>query len=145
MGSSVRRLILHESSLIDDVPYSTPKWMMGGYEYRDTFLLEIGNPFYRNHFRSTWHDDLYHKIFIDYRTSLAEGRYSPEFIEEMRKEALFDIVYECRFPDENEIDENGFRVLVTTDQVEGWLTDTLSRAVTCSWGWMPPAGETRRF
>lgn len=124
MGFGGNRLILDESSLIDDVLYATVKRMLGGYAYDDTFLLEIGNPFYRNHFHRTWHDDLYHKVFIDYHTGLAEGRYSPEFIAEMRKEALFDVFYECKFPDEEAIDDKGFRPLITSEAIEDSYTDT---------------------
>lgn len=125
MGFGGNRLILDESSLIDDVLYATVKRMMGGYEYRDTFLLEIGNPFYRNHFYRTWMGSRYHKIFIDYQRGLAEGRYSPEFIEEMREEALFDILYECKFPAEDMIDEKGYRQLLTTDQIEAAFVDQI--------------------
>ena len=65
LGFGGNRLILDESSLIDDPLYSTVKRMAGGYAYRDTFLLEIGNPFYRNHFLRTWNQSNYKKIFID--------------------------------------------------------------------------------
>jgi len=125
MGFGGNRLILDESSLIDDVLYATVKRMLGGYEYNDQFMLEIGNPFYRNHFYRTWHSSLYHKIFIDYKTGLEEGRYSPEFIEEMRQEAFFDILYECKFPDEDEIDLRGYRTLITMEQIESAFTDSI--------------------
>lgn len=118
MGFGGNRLILDESSLIDDPLYSTVKRMLGGYPYKDTFLLEIGNPFYRNHFYRTWYDDAYSKLFIDYEIGLKEGRYSPEFIEEMRQEAFFDIFYECKFPEEDAIDERGYRSLLTNDNIQ---------------------------
>ncbi|HWY79519.1 MAG TPA: hypothetical protein VNW29_04115 [Candidatus Sulfotelmatobacter sp.] len=125
LGFGGNRLILDESSLIDDPLYATVKRMLGGYKYKDTFLLEIGNPFYRNHFYRTWHDDNYNKIFIDYNVGLAEGRYSPEFIEEMRNEAFFDVFYECRFPDEDTIDSKGYRQLITTEELEATFVGTL--------------------
>ncbi|MDQ3099540.1 MAG: hypothetical protein M3Q44_07400 [bacterium] len=112
MGFGGKRLILDESSLIDDPLYATVKRMLGGHDYADTFLFEIGNPFYRNHFHRTWSGDRYFKLFIDYHQALSEGRYSPEFIEEMREEAFFDIFYECLFPDEDEVDGKGYRVLL---------------------------------
>lgn len=118
MGFGGNRLILDESSLIDDPLYSTVKRMLGGYPYSDTFMLEIGNPFYRNHFHRTWHGDRYNKIFIDYKIGLEEGRYSPEFIEEMREEAFFDVFYECKFPDADYVDEKGYRPLITEEQIE---------------------------
>jgi hypothetical protein len=123
MGFGGNRLILDESSLIDDTLYATVKRMLGGYDYDDQFLLEIGNPFYRNHFYRTWHSDRYHKIFIDYHTGIAEGRYNNEFIEEMREEAFFDVFYECRFPDEDAVDERGYRVLFPMDMVQHARTD----------------------
>ncbi len=125
LGFGGNRLILDESSLINDPLYATVKRMLGGYKYKDTFLLEIGNPFYRNHFYRTWHDDNYNKIFIDYKIGLEEGRYSPEFIEEMRNEAFFDVFYECKFPDEETIDSRGYRQLITTDELEAAFVGTL--------------------
>ncbi len=126
MGFGGNRIILDESSLIDDPLYATVKRMLGGYKYQDTFLLEIGNPFYRNHFYRTWHDDRYNKIFIDYKIALQEGRYSEEFIEEMRQEAFFDIFYECKFPDEDMLDERGYRNLITYEKLEGSFTTDIT-------------------
>ena len=97
--------------------YSTVKRMLGGYKYRNTFLLEIGNPFYRNHFLRTWRGSRYKKIFIDYKQGLKEGRYSQEFIDEVRNEAYFDIFYECKFPEADAIDARGYRNLLTDDEV----------------------------
>ncbi len=126
MGFGSKNIILDESSLIDDPLYATVKRMLGGYPYNETFLLEIGNPFYRNHFYRTWNDDNYNKLFIDYRIGLEEGRYSPEFIEEMRKEAFFDVFYECKFPDEDTVDEHGYRVLITNDELDACFTENIT-------------------
>jgi hypothetical protein len=125
MGFGGNRIILDESGLIDDTLYATVKRMLGGYRYDDTFLLEIGNPFYRNHFYRTWMGSRYHKIFINYVQAIKEGRFSPEFIEEMREEALFDIFYECKFPDEGAVDERGYRQLLTSDQIVAAFTDVI--------------------
>ncbi len=125
IGFGGNRIILDESSLIDDPLYATVKRMVGGYPYNETFLLEIGNPFYRNHFYRTWHSDRYNKIFIDYTIGLGEGRYSPEFIEEMRDEAFFDIFYECKFPEADIIDEKGYRVLLTDEDIEKAFIDSI--------------------
>lgn len=116
MGFGSPNVILDESSLIDDTLYATVKRMLGG--YKENFLLEIGNPFYRNHFHRTWtNDDSYNKVFIDYHQALEEGRFTKEFIDEMRKEALFDIFYECVFPPEDSIDNNGYRQLILSNQM----------------------------
>lgn len=132
MGFGGNRLILDESSLIEDRLYSTVKRMLGGYKYSDTFLFEIGNPFYRNHFLRTWQGTRYKKIFIDYKQGLEEGRFSPEFIEEMREEAFFDVLYECKFPDADAIDARGYRSLLSD-------TELLASFV----GDVPKTGELR--
>lgn len=129
MGFGGNRIILDESSLVDDRLYSTVKRMLGGYPYEDTFLLEIGNPFYRNHYLRTWNSNRYHKIFIDYHQGLKEGRYSQEFIDEMGEEAFFDILYECRFPEADAIDSRGYRNLI--------IDESLSKA----WGEGEKKGE----
>lgn len=129
MGFGGNRIILDESSLIDDPLYATVKRMLGGYNYKDQFLLEIGNPFYRNHFYRTWHSSYYHKVFIDYHTGLKEGRYSPEFIEEMRQEAFFDIFYECVFPDEEQVDSKGYRTLISIEKIVEAYVDSLPEEI----------------
>jgi len=116
MGKGGQNIILDESALLEDVLYATVKRMLGGWG-DDAFLLEIGNPFYRNHFHRTWHSKRYHKIFIDYHQALEEGRYTQNFIDEMKEEALFDILYGVKFPEENEIDQKGFRQLLTEQEV----------------------------
>lgn len=123
MGFGGNRIILDESSLIDDTLYASVKRMLGGYPYDDTFLLEIGNPFHRNHFYRTWHSEGYNKIFIDYQIGLAEGRYDPRHIEEARDEAYFDVYYECKFPGEDSIDEFGYRTLITNEEITQALVE----------------------
>lgn len=115
MGHGGANVILDESSLVEDELYSTVKRMLGGHSMSEegTFLLEIGNPFYRNHFFRAWeNDDEVNKIFIDWERAVEEGRFSLEFIEEMRKEPLFDIFYACLFPSDDEIDREGYRQLI---------------------------------
>lgn len=117
MGFGGNRVVLDESSLVDDTLYATVKRMLGGYPYEDTFLLEIGNPFYRNHFYRTWNSSDYNKVFIDYKIGLEEARYSEKFIEEMRDEAFFSVFYECKFPEEDAVDEFGYRALITNEEL----------------------------
>ncbi len=105
MGFGSRKVVIDESSLIDDDLYSTIKRMVGG--YADGFLFEIGNPFINNHFRRTWESDRYLKFFVDYRKALAEGRYTEDFIKEMRDEEYFSVLYECQFPELDETNKIG--------------------------------------
>ena len=115
-GLGSPNIIEDEASLIPDDLQAMVLRMLGGHQ--GGFLMKIGNPYTRGHFLKTWQSDRYQKIFIDYQQGLKEGRYTPEFIEEMRQEAFFDVLYECQFPKENEIDFEGFRLLLGTSDIE---------------------------
>lgn len=104
-------IVEDESSLIPDDLQAMVLRMLGG--YGGGFLVKIGNPSYRNHFFKTWNSNKYKKVFIDYIQGLKEGRYSEDFIEEMKDEPYFGILYECKFPEEDEIDLFGYRKLFT--------------------------------
>lgn len=124
MGFGAPNIILDESSLIPDDLYSTVKRMVGGSSF-DSFLLEIGNPFFRNHFHRTWMGARYVKVFCDVYKALKEGRYSPDYIEEMREEAYFDVLYECLFPAAEEVLPNGYRRLVSDAIVDASYLDAM--------------------
>jgi len=121
-GQGARNIVQDESALIMDDLQAMVMRMLGG--FKDSFLLKIGNPFYRNHFFRTWHSDQYHNIFIDYKQALAEGRYSESFIEEMKQEPFFDILYECQFPDDEELID-GYQRLIPDDLLESAFIDEL--------------------
>lgn len=116
-GQGARNIVQDEASLIPDDLQAMIMRMLGG--FKDSFLLKIGNPFYRNHFMKTWNSDSYHKIFIDYQQGIAEGRLSQEFVEEMRPMPFFDVLYECKFPGNDEILTGGYRRLVPDTLLEG--------------------------
>lgn len=120
MGFGAPNVILDESALIPDDLYATVKRMVGGHEASEegTFLLEIGNPFTRGHFLRTWRGGRYETIWVDYNQALEEGRYTEQFIDEMREEAFFDILYECKFHEEGEIRSDGYRRLVVDATLE---------------------------
>lgn len=111
MGFGAANVILDESALISDDLYATVKRMIGG--TKDNFLLEIGNPFTRNHFYRTWTGGRYKKVWIDVEVAIREGRYTREYIKEMEEEAFYDVLYLCLFPDEEEIIENGYRRILS--------------------------------
>lgn len=120
MGFGSKRIIFDEAGLVSDSLEASVVRMLGGHsvDYYDTFLMKIGNPFFRNHLYTTWKDPRYHRIFIDYVRALKEGRFSPEFIEEMREKPLFDIYFECKFPAKESVDEKGYRYLISDEVLE---------------------------
>lgn len=108
-GQGARNVIEDEASLIPDDLQAMVMRMLGG--FKDAFLMKIGNPFYRNHFLRTSKNKGYHKIHIDWQQAVAEGRYTMEFIEEMRHEPFFDVLYEVKFPPDDEVVTGGYRRL----------------------------------
>lgn len=114
-GLGNENILEDEASLIPDDLQSMIMRMLGGYE--GGYLIKVGNPFINNHFKRSWNNPNYHKVFIDYHTALAEGRYTLEFIEEMRGEAFFEVLYECKFPDDTAIDSDGYYRLLTDEEL----------------------------
>lgn len=130
-GQGARNIVEDEASLIPDDLQAMIMRMLGGFP--DSFLLKIGNPFYRNHFFRTWNSDRYHKIFIDYKQALAEGRFTEDFIDEMRSEPFFDVLYECKFPESDDLITNGFRKLILDKLLEdSFITEEQYRNDYCT-------------
>lgn len=100
MGFGADIVIVDESSLIPDVMFSKILRMVGG--VTNGKIVQLGNPFERNHFFNAFKQDRYEKIIIDWRQALKEGRITQEFLDEA-KETIDDIdwqvFYECNFPD----------------------------------------------
>lgn len=121
LGEGGDIVILDESSLIDDDLYAMIFRMIGG--RKDACLIELGNAIRRNHFyRSMTSDPDYHKIWIDYKVALTEGRFDEDYIEKARKLKFFDRLYECKFPDETAEDEKGYQDLLTYDAIDRAMT-----------------------
>lgn len=115
MGFGAPNIIEDEAALIGDILQATVMRMLGGSV--DNFLIKIGNPFTRGHFLRTWLNGNYYRIFIDYKRALAEGRYTQAFIDEMKDEALFSILYACLFPDSGAVDSKGWLPLLTPEEI----------------------------
>ena len=120
-GQGARNIVQDEAALIMDDLQAMAMRMLGG--FADSFLLKIGNPFYRNHFYRTWNSQRYHKVFIDYTEALKEGRFTESFIEEMRDEPFFKELYECRFPSEDELMEGGYQRLIADELLHNALVE----------------------
>lgn len=125
MGQGAEIVINDESCLISDTTEATIFRMIAG-KGPDACYIKIGNPFYaappNSHFLTTWVGGTYHRIFIDYRQALKEGRYNQEFIDEARNKPLFDILFGCLFPELDIMDAKGYRLLVTPDKIKFGVT-----------------------
>ncbi len=85
-------------------------------------LVEIINPWVRNHVWEHWNDPRFKTIHIDWRQAVREGRLTQEFVDEQRKELTdyeFTVLYEAKFPEESE------NALIKY----GWLEDAMKRRI----------------
>jgi hypothetical protein len=121
MGFGSPNVVEDEAALVPDILQATVMRMLGG--TADNFFMKIGNPFNRNHFLKSWIGEKYHRIFIDYKRALDEGRFTPEFIEEMKGEAMFNVMYDCLFPESGEMDLKGWLPLITESEIERAFVD----------------------
>ena len=119
IGFGAQNVLLDDAPLANDEIFATVLRMVGG--KKDSFLGKIGNPFKRNHFLKSFRSPRYHNIVIDYRQGIEEGRITKEFIEEAREDMppeIFDILYECKFPEVEAMDTSGYMPLVTEKQLD---------------------------
>jgi hypothetical protein len=119
LGFGSKNVILDESSILPDEHMAGVFRMLGGNP--DAFLMQIGNAIYRNHFYKASKNPRYHKIRVDWRQGVKEGRITEEFINEMREEMrpeIFRVLYDVKFPEADAIDADGYSPLLTQEEVE---------------------------
>ena len=103
LGHGADLIIEDEASWISDRAHHMILRMLGD-SHNGGILVEMGNPFGRNHFWRDWEDRGFKKYHITWKTAVAEGRVTKGFIDEMRKrmgEAEFRILYEAEFAEES--------------------------------------------
>jgi hypothetical protein len=137
IGHGAPNLIADDAALIPDMIWGKAMRMLGG--HKDNFLLKITNSFGRNHaYKSAVDSDnrvgcnlpfdylppktpSYHRIVIDYAQGIAEGRMTPEYVEEMRNTldpVMFGILYECTYPPADMLIDGEWIPLLTPDQID---------------------------
>lgn len=132
MGLGAEIVIGDEFCLVSDNTEATIFRMIAG-KGPDACYIKIGNPFYsappNSHFLKTWLQvETYHRLFIDYIQALKEGRYQDDVINEAKSKPLFDILFECLFPDLSVMDKDGYRLLVLPEQVKFGVTPEILKA-----------------
>lgn len=99
MGFGATIVLVDESGLIPDILWSKILRMVGG--VKNGKIVQLGNPFEKNHFYNACHSPRYVSIKIDWRQALAEGRLSKEFLDEAKEDMTeldWQIFYEVEFP-----------------------------------------------
>jgi len=117
-----------ETAEIPDDAYSKIYRML--VEKPDMILLEIGNPWFLNHFHQHHSDDGWTKFHVNWRDCVKEGRMTQEAIDDQRRELTeleFLVLFEAEFPQEleysifsNEAIENSQR-LKQQDEFDKYL------------------------
>jgi len=120
MGQGADIVIMDEACLINDETEATIFRMIAG-KGPNAFYCKIGNPFYSSepysHFKNSWDDKNYDRTFINDKIGLEEGRYTKEFLEEAKKKPLYNVLFKSEFPPEDEMDRDGYRLLLTPSQI----------------------------
>jgi hypothetical protein len=117
LGFGAQNVIEDESALIEDNDHALVMRMLGD-NPDDNFLFKIGNPFFRNHFLKSRLDPAYHKILVDCYKGVHEGRINQSNIDEASKYSYFKVLYECKFPNPEDIDEKGWSYLLNENDIE---------------------------
>ena len=119
IGHGAPNLIEDDAALTPDKIHGKAMRMLGG--HKDNFLLKITNTFGRNHaFRSSTNPH-FKTIRIDYEQGIREGRINQEYIDEMRDlldPVMFGILYQCKYPPADMIDEKGWMPLLSEEEIE---------------------------
>jgi len=117
LGYGAPNVIEDEAAVIENDAHSLVMRMVGD-NPNDNFLFKIGNPINRNHFLKSHNDPTYKKFIVDCYKGLEEGRISQEIIDENKAYRFFSILYECKFPSPTEIDEQGWSLLITEEEIK---------------------------
>lgn len=116
MGFGAPNVIGDESALIPDKEEVLIHRMLG--DQVENFYCKVGNPWDSGHFRASAEDPAYHKLIIDWHEALKENRITEAYVEEMRKKPFFDVLYECKFPPLDQMDDQGWMPLLTKEDVD---------------------------
>lgn len=118
MGEGADDVIMDESCLIPDDIEATVLRMLAG-RSRTGMYVKIGNPFFgRTHFQKSFRDPRYLKLTIDCYQAIREGRITQSFVDESKEKKFFDILYECKFPSDQQIDTKGYYALYKEVQLD---------------------------
>lgn len=135
MGFGADIVIVDESSLIYDSMFIKILRMVGG--VRNGKLIQLGNPWEKNHFYRAFTYDRYFKVHIDYKQGIREGRLKEEFLEEALDELSdleFKVLYKSEFPESGKEDQ-----LIP----DNWLENAINQR--CSSGKRQAGLDVARF
>jgi len=122
LGWGAKNVVEDEAALVPTSEHSLVIRMLG--DDTDNFLCKVGNPWDEEHFNKSRESDNYKKIIIGYPIGIKEGRITPEFIDEARREAFFDVLYECESPKSAVMDKKAWIPLFTREEVANAMVES---------------------
>jgi hypothetical protein len=132
MGEGGDVVIIDEACLVSDEVEATVFRMIAGRGVNAKYV-KIGNPFYRlppySHFYNSWINPNYYRVFIDEQIALNEKRYSLSFLEEAETKPFYDILFKCRFPEEDTMDSHGYRPLIISTDIKYGMTEEIFKSI----------------
>lgn len=121
IGETAPNVVLEEAPFIPDSSYAMVYRMTIG--HKGGFILKLGNAFNRNHYYRSVQSNKWMKIIIDYHQGILEGRVTEEQIEEAKELPFFKELYECKFPDREDLTTDGYLPLISDELIEkAWIT-----------------------
>lgn len=117
MGFGAPNVVGDESALVPDDEEVLINRMLGD-NPTENFYMKVGNPWDSGHFDQSREDPKYHKMIIDYRMGIAEGRFTVDQALEMMKKPFFGVLYECKRPPLGMMDEQGWMPLLTREDID---------------------------
>lgn len=121
LGQGSQMVLFEEASLSSNESEAMVLRMVAGWGYNGR-IVKLGNAITReadhdHYYRAMNGEDGYVHLTVDYHRAIAEGIYTPEFIEEARKRPFFDQLYACQFPDPSGLIKGGFTRLLKLEQI----------------------------
>lgn len=129
MGSGSATIIVDESAEIPDTIYS--KILRMTTQTKNPFLMELGNPWFRNHFYNSSKDsneeesENFNHMFFDDEELLRQGRFTEDGLKLNKLSPDYDILYRCLFPDADSINSDGFIPLFTETFIKDHLVESM--------------------
>lgn len=103
MGFAYDLNIVEETAEIDDISFTKIHRML--VESPTAQIVEIGNPWFLNHFYMHHNDETWTQIHIDWRQCVAAGRMTQAAVDEQKRELTeieFQVLFDADFPTELE-------------------------------------------
>ncbi len=121
MGFGAPNVVHDEAGLTPDTEEALVSRMLG--DSVENFYCKVSNRWDSGHLRRTADDPMWFHKVIDWKAGIVQGRITYAKVDEAKREAFFDVLYECKFPPRDTMQEGGWLPLLTKDDIDKALVD----------------------